>query len=279
MSLKTRTITGLTFGAVMIAGTIAHRYSCAGLYFLVGFLCLWEFSGLVLKQDSKPAYNSVRRVFSVLLGLVPALLIVNRITGSLPLIVDYSFVIPILLFSAFLFELFAASTKPFENIAYSMLGIVYIGIPTALLVSISLTDASGHKVILTILLMVWASDVFAYLLGSKIGKHKMFPRISPKKTWEGTFSGVIGAILTGVLCFYVFADVRFELWMWIVLGAVCTLFGILGDLVESMLKRSLGIKDSGTILPGHGGFLDRFDAFIFAVPFAAFVIEIMDGRF
>ncbi|MCH2046787.1 MAG: phosphatidate cytidylyltransferase, partial [Saprospiraceae bacterium] len=251
----------------------------ASLYFLVGIFCLWEFSGLVLKQDSKPIYNTIRRVFAVLLGIAPALLIINRMTATLPLIVDYSFWLFPLLFASFLFELFAASSKPFENIAFNMLGIVYIGIPTTLLVSMPLTDESGMLVILALILMVWASDVFAYLLGSKIGKHKMFPRISPKKTWEGTFSGVIGAMVTGVLCFYVFAEVRFSLTLWLVLGATCTIFGILGDLVESMLKRSLGIKDSGTILPGHGGFLDRFDAFIFAVPFAAFVIEIMDGRF
>lgn len=281
MSLKTRTITGLTFGAVMIAGTIVHPISCAALYFLVGLLCLWEYSGLVLKQDSTSGYNTTRRLFAVFLGLLPTLLVVNTMTGTLPLLVDYSFWFFPLLFASFLFELFAASSKPFENIAFSMLGIVYIGIPTTLLVSMPLTDASGTQVILAILLMVWASDVFAYLLGSKIGKHKMFPRISPKKTWEGTFSGVIGAILTGILCFYVFPDVRFELWMWIVLGAVCTIFGILGDLVESMLKRSLGIKDSGTILPGHGGFLDRFDAFIFAVPFAVFAMKVLfdDYRF
>ena len=115
--------------------------------------------------------------------------------------------------------------------------------------------------------MVWASDVFAYLLGSKIGKNKMFPRISPNKTWEGTLSGVLGAILVGYGCSLFFSTIELIFVHWIILASICTVFGILGDLVESMLKRSLGIKDSGNILPGHGGMLDRFDAFVLVIPF------------
>ena len=115
--------------------------------------------------------------------------------------------------------------------------------------------------------MTWANDVGAYFVGSKFGKTKLFPRISPKKTWEGSFGGVMMTFLTGwLLSLYI---IELNLKDWLILALIVSIFGSIGDLVESMLKRSVGVKDSGTILPGHGGFLDRFDAFIFLLPFAA----------
>ena len=115
--------------------------------------------------------------------------------------------------------------------------------------------------------MTWANDTGAYLIGSQIGRTKLFPRISPKKTWEGSAGGVLVTFLAGYLLSRIFSDI--SLVDWCVLAGIVSIFGSLGDLVESMLKRSLQIKDSGNLLPGHGGFLDRFDAFIFLLPFAA----------
>ena len=121
-----------------------------------------------------------------------------------------------------------------------------------------------------LLLLTWINDTAAYLVGSQIGKHKLFPRISPKKTWEGSIGGgVFTLILAGVLG-YIFEEQSVV--QWLILGVIVVIFGSIGDLIESMLKRSYNIKDSGTILPGHGGLLDRFDAFIFLVPFATVYI-------
>jgi phosphatidate cytidylyltransferase len=115
------------------------------------------------------------------------------------------------------------------------------------------------------LLILWLNDTGAYLIGSWIGKHKLFERISPKKTWEGSMGGAFMALLTSWGMALLVKGI--PLWQWISIGLIIVIFGTLGDLVESMLKRSLGIKDSGTILPGHGGILDRFDALLLAVPF------------
>ena len=126
--------------------------------------------------------------------------------------------------------------------------------------------------------MVWASDVAAYFGGRAFGKRKLFPRISPKKTWEGAISGLFGAMAAGLLIYLIYHNLNIfnllDLKDWLILGAITAVFGITGDLVESMLKRSVNIKDSGNLLPGHGGFLDRFDAFIFVIPFAYLYIAI-----
>jgi phosphatidate cytidylyltransferase len=116
-------------------------------------------------------------------------------------------------------------------------------------------------------LLTWSNDTWAYLIGSKIGKTPLLPRISPKKTWEGTISGFIGCVLTGILIHYTFNTKQLSLTDWLILGGIVGILGTIGDLIESMLKRSVGVKDSGSFMPGHGGFLDRFDAFLFVIPF------------
>ena len=113
--------------------------------------------------------------------------------------------------------------------------------------------------------ILWISDTGAYLVGSAIGKHRLFERISPKKSWEGSIGGAIFALGGAALCWYLFGDIL--LWQWFVLGLIIVIIGTLGDLVESLFKRSLGVKDSGSILPGHGGMLDRFDAVFISAPF------------
>ena len=272
MSLKTRTITGLTFGAVMISSCLYSPLSCTILFVLITILCLWELSGHVLTQDGTGMVNSIRQAAFVVVGSFFPITIALVYGLNWQLGAKLAFCFPVLAFAVFLFELFGKSAKPFDNLGFMSLGLLYIGMPFSLLLwicnaPIEALGGSGNQFILATLFMVWASDVFAYLLGSQIGRNKMFPRISPNKTWEGTLSGVGGAILTGYLCSLVFTDLSFDLPFWIGLAFICTIFGILGDLVESMLKRSLGIKDSGNLLPGHGGFLDRFDAFIFVIPF------------
>jgi len=275
MSFRTRLITGLTFAGTVAGLCLLHFWSCILMLFAAAFLCLWEFSGLILVQDSAAHHNALRRIWMLTLCMIPctyALLPAFGIEVTLEMLL----VLLPLIFCLFIFELFAKSEKPFANLAYVMLGIVYISIPYTLFIILctGLVGAgqAGHHFILAVLLMIWSGDTGAYMLGSKIGKHKMFPRISPKKTWEGTFSGVFSAMLVGVLCWLVFTNVALDWWQWVTVAAVCALFGVLGDLVESMMKRSLNIKDSGNILPGHGGFLDRFDSFMFVQPFVFFVM-------
>lgn len=276
MSFKQRAITGLTFVGVMIGVTLAHPIACAILFFLVAILCVYEFSGLILVQDGSNNINLSRRILAMTVGLyLPLIALILSLMDGLSSINLIIYGIPITLFlfsSLFLFELFGKSAQPFPNIGFSFLGMFYIGLPLSLVIGLSTGMPQGNLLVLSILFMIWAGDTGAYMLGSQIGKNKMFPRISPGKTWEGTMGGVASAIIVAVLCSLIFKDIALELWQWMILGTLCAVFGILGDLVESMLKRSLGIKDSGNILPGHGGFLDRFDSFIFVIPFIAIAL-------
>ena len=272
MSLKTRTVTGLAFGAVMIGGCLLDPVSCTILFLLITVLCLWELGGHLLTQDGTATVNWARTIGFISIGTYFPLIVALKYIGGYEEATKLVYLFPAIAFFMFLFELFGKSLKPFHNLGFLALGVLYIGLPFSLLIWICSSPIPqfggvGNQFVLAMLFMVWASDVFAYLLGSQIGKNKMFPRISPNKTWEGTLSGVAGAILTGYLCSLVFTSLSFPMPFWIGMACICTFFGILGDLVESMFKRSLGIKDSGTLLPGHGGFLDRFDAFVFVIPF------------
>ncbi len=122
------------------------------------------------------------------------------------------------------------------------------------------------------MLLLWASDSGAYFSGKTFGKHKLFPRISPGKTWEGWFGGTLAAILVGYILSRFFLDLNLPQWLGI--AVIVSIFGVLGDLIESLLKRSLQVKDSGTLIPGHGGILDRFDSLVFVVPFVVAFLKL-----
>jgi phosphatidate cytidylyltransferase len=267
--LTRRAITAALFVVVMLTGLFIGKMSFILLFAIITVLCLWEFLNMVLHHDTRRDW--IRIFIGLAFGLSPFLL---ASVMHLALVSDNRFVIITsvlffpLIFSAFIYELFTASEKPFQNVAYMVLGMVYIGAPFSLLNFIAFNgDKFNVWPIFGLLLLTWMNDTGAYLIGSKFGKTPLLPRISPKKTWEGTIGGV--AVTFGVG--YLFCAVTGELRLidWMVLSAIVAVFGSIGDLIESMLKRSLSIKDSGTLLPGHGGMLDRFDAFIFVLPFAA----------
>ncbi len=176
---------------------------------------------------------------------------------------------------SFILELFVKSETPLRNIASTLMGVLYVALPMSLMLYIPMM-LSGRgwmpAAFLFYLFIVWANDVFAYLVGVTIGKHRMCERISPKKSWEGFVGGVVGALGMGALGAYVVGG---SYGVWIGLAVVVAITGVLGDLVESMLKREAGIKDSGNIMPGHGGMLDRFDALLISAPFAFAYLVIM----
>ena len=149
----------------------------------------------------------------------------------------------------------------------TLIGIFYIVVPF-LLINLMRINNDSYWPVLSIFILTWTSDTFAYLVGRKFGKHRLFERISPKKSWEGFFGGMIFSVIAGLTIAYFTGG---DLFKYGIYGVVISTFGTLGDLVESMLKRSLKIKDSGTILPGHGGLLDRFDAVIFVIPIIYFL--------
>jgi phosphatidate cytidylyltransferase len=274
--------TAFIFAAIMAAGIFLNFYSFLGLFMVIAGLSLWEFYGLVLPEEPQ---KNVRKVYGTCAGLfVLGSFYLNKAILYADIAhASWINIIPVLafffIFALFIVELFLESTQPFQNIALVWLGLVYIVLPYCLLAGLVCTSGikSYHFIyrpalVFGLLLLVWSSDSFAYLIGSRIGKTKLFPRISPGKTWEGSAGGILGAVTAAFVLYYVF-PAELSLYTWLGLGLVAVVFGTLGDLIESMLKRSLNVKDSGNLMPGHGGMLDRFDAFMFFVPWAVLFLS------
>lgn len=268
--LLKRAFTALIFVLVMLGGLFGGRYSFALLFAIITVLCLWEYLSMVLDKNTRRDYW--RKLMGVGMGLVPVILAavvqLNLIDDPEDFIVISALLFSPFIFSAFIYELYTGSEQPFTNIAFIFLGMIYIGVPFALLDFIAFNGEHFYaNTVFGLLLLSWANDTGAYLVGSRLGKTRLFERISPKKTWEGTIGGMLITLLLSFVLHFIFHELR--LIDWLVLGTIVAIFGTLGDLVESMLKRSVRVKDSGKILPGHGGMLDRFDGFLFTLPFVA----------
>lgn len=268
--LATRASTAVLFVLVMIGGLFGGRLSFVLLFAVITAICLWEYLSMVLHRYTRRDFS--RMVLGVGFGLTPfmlaSILHMSTIQTSDQFVIFTAILFFPFIFMAFIYELFTRSANPFQNVGFIVLGMVYIGAPFALLDFIAFEGEKFNSwIVFGLLLLTWMNDTGAYLIGSKFGKHPLHARISPKKTWEGTMGGVVVTFLIAWLFCIVSGELRLRDWM--VLALIVSVFGSMGDLVESMLKRSVGVKDSGNLLPGHGGVLDRFDAFIFLLPFAA----------
>lgn len=172
-------------------------------------------------------------------------------------------------------QLYVRNDKPIRCLAISLMSQIYIGLP--LFTMTMLGKYVGLHFVLAIFLLIWINDTGAFVVGSLLGRHRLFERVSPKKSWEGFFGGLAFTLMTG--CFFAlwggnFWDVRWNVITWLIFALVITLFSTWGDLVESLMKRSLNIKDSGHLIPGHGGILDRIDSLLLVMP-AAFLFVII----
>ncbi len=168
--------------------------------------------------------------------------------------------------------------KPFTNIAFTFLGIIYVAVPFSLLhVCVLLDGIYSYQIVLGLMLIIWASDTGAYFAGTNFGKTKLFERVSPKKSWEGSIGGAITAGLMVLAISYFYRDLT--IWEWLIVGGITVITATYGDLVESLFKRSIAIKDSGTTIPGHGGFLDRFDGLLLSVPFILIYLVLLRNDF
>lgn len=260
--LLRRSLTGAAFGIVIIAGIIIDPLVFAIVFSGIQIMMLKEFYSITESEKIHP-----QKITGYILGVSLFASIFLYISGIVSLNLIFLF-IP-LPFIVFIFELYRKKENPITNIAFTLLGTIYISLPFSLL---SLLVFWGHPekqfypmLLLGVFLILWTYDSVAYLFGMLLGKHRLFERISPKKSWEGVIGGGIFAIIMGILNAVIFQSL--ELTSWIVIALIIIIFGTLGDLVESLIKRSLNIKDSGKILPGHGGVLDRFDSLLMAIPF------------
>ncbi len=266
-NLKLRILSAAIFLLIFVAGVFIHQIVFAVVFSVFMIVAIWEFYTLFEQKQIKP-HKIIATIFSVGLFIFTYLFVQNLIPPKLV------FILPALIFPIFAIELFKKS-KPLENIAYTFFGIIYIAVPFSLfnlLIFPEVTDNEyTSKIFAGFFMLIWSYDIGAYFVGSLMGKNLFFERISPKKTWEGTIGGGVVALATSVAIFYIF-DI-FKIYDWLILSAIVSFGAVFGDLVESMFKRTLKIKDTGKIMPGHGGILDRFDSAIFTVPF--FVIYII----
>ncbi|WP_018341903.1 phosphatidate cytidylyltransferase [Cytophaga aurantiaca] len=279
-NLLQRIITGVIGAAFMLIAIWFSFYSFAAVFFLVTILSSYEYHQLLTKSGIPN--NAPAGIAGSI--LVYTLFVLQALNFNLSPILIAA---PCLLFMVYmLIELFSTNEQPLARVAYTIFGIMYVAVPFGLLTLIPWAPiADGcvrwgvpnhfyqFEIVFAILFLIWANDVGAYFVGKSLGKHKLFERISPKKTWEGSIGGLVTAMIFTYLLSYFYGIYSIPVWMG--LCVIVVISGSLGDLVESMIKRTLNVKDSGTLLPGHGGFLDRFDALIFAIPFIYLYLSIV----
>lgn len=268
----TRAITGVLFVAIMVAGFI-QPLTMILLFALITGLALWEYTGLVNQVENV----TVNRFISTVAGVYFFIAIAGVNSGYIQ---TNAVFIPYLLTVVYLFvsELYARNTNAINDWAYTMLGQMYIALPLAMINVLAFRQSPDGLTAyyfllpLSVFVFLWINDTGAYCTGSLIGRHKLFPRISPGKTWEGSVGGgllvVVVAAVTGYWENRLMGMAGLSVAGWMGLGLVVVVFGTWGDLVESLFKRTLGVKDSGRLLPGHGGMLDRFDSSLMAIPAA-----------
>ena len=267
-----RTITGILFVAVVVCSFLRPQ-AMVLLFALITGLTIWEFTGLVNDREKV----TVNRLISTVAGVYFFFAVAGFSSDLTPSAVFIPYLVSIIYLMVA--ELYLKNEDPIHDWAYTMMAQLYIALPFSLLNTLAfhLTPqglVSYDAVLpLSVFVFLWMNDTGAYLCGSLLGKHKLFPRISPGKSWEGSIGGGILVIAIAVLVWYLTEQYQLnQLGLsaleWAGLGLTVVIFGTWGDLVESLFKRTLGIKDSGNILPGHGGMLDRFDSSLLAIPAA-----------
>ena len=267
-----RTITGVLFVAVLVCSFLRPQ-AMVLLFALITGLTIWEFTGLVNEREKV----TVNRLISTVAGVYFFLAVAGFSSDLTPSAVFIPYLVSIIYLMVA--ELYLKNEDPIHDWAYTMMAQLYIALPFSLLNTLAFHATPQGFVTydailpLSVFVFLWMNDTGAYLCGSLLGKHKLFPRISPGKSWEGSIGGGILVILVAVLVWYLTDQYQLNQFgltavEWAGLGLTVVVFGTWGDLVESLLKRTLGIKDSGNILPGHGGMLDRFDSSLLAIPAA-----------
>lgn len=262
-NLLTRTATGIVYVSLIMIALYSFSWLFFGVFTVVMCLILKELIAvLALKNHSilkLPIYIFSIALFTLACG--------NVCYGwNIP----YSFVAIPFILALCVWQLFQKTENPFESIVYSLFAVLYVALPFCLLIHIvggnnEVLPLSQLHVAAIMFIFIWSNDSFAYLWGVSLGRHKLFPRISPKKSVEGFVGGLISTV---ILAFFIaqWIETPLSAWQWVGAAVCIVLASTFGDLFESMLKRYAEVKDSGNLLPGHGGFLDRFDSVLFSIP-------------
>jgi phosphatidate cytidylyltransferase len=294
-TFKTRALTAILFVAIMLVGLLWNKWSFLALFSIIHFGCWFEYQKLVGLIDK--GYQSINpfHKYGVMIGGYGLMLFLTA-DWFLTETVSLHSIGWMLMLAGFLLvpvsELLFSKQFNIKYIAHSLFGLIYISLSWALLmhlrsgalwmphngddtftnISMLLAKISGYAVPLMIIGSIWINDTMAYIVGSLIGKTPL-SAISPKKTWEGTIGGIILAV--AVMWGLGYLSQSSSAWLWAVIALVAAVTGTIGDLLESKLKRLANVKDSGSFMPGHGGFLDRFDSLLLAVPFVWLLLKIL----
>ena len=280
-NLMVRTLSGLVLVAVFVGAVLGSQWSFGALLLLILVGGQTEFYKLARETGLSP-----QRWMGLAVGVLLFALnfivfrqfsrsVTDEAGGAVLYLLLY---IGLLLPTLFVCELFRRSATPLANLGATLLGVLYVAVPLSLLLYVPVLAGDGvwrPETVLCYIFIIWANDVFAYLVGMTFGRHRLCERLSPKKSWEGFFGGLAGDVVTGLAAAYAL-DANY--WVWGGLALVASLSGVAGDLVESMFKREAGVKDSGQVIPGHGGVLDRFDALLLSAPYV-FLYLLLVGRF
>jgi len=272
-NLTQRLITGILGSAAIIAGVSYSEWTYFAIFFIICLFTLLEFYNLV-GLDGLAPQKAFGTLCGVLIFCLSFFIEGHIVINGQPMPTTFYILIFPLISCIYMIKLYKKfERKPFTNIAFTFLGIFYVVVPFVLLNVIVFDEGVyNFEIILGSLLILWASDTGAYFAGTFFGKRKLFERISPKKSWEGFIGGAVLALI------FAYGSSQFlhtlTISQWIIVGVIIIVGGTFGDLIESLLKRSIEIKDSGDSLPGHGGFLDRFDGLLISAPFIAAYLEI-----
>ena len=267
MNFLIRTITALVYATVMLYCILKGGPWFVGLFGLCTILSTVEYIGLAnrYKQSDASRLWAAIAAFTFYAAIVG----LSVMPSSAILFLPFVFTLIVILVR----ELYYRKPSPISNWVQTLFPVIYLALPfglTSLLAYDAQGPGTGYSPVipLTLFVFIWCNDVGAYCTGCTIGKHKLFERISPKKTWEGSIGGAVFTMIAAFLLHHFLPDwySYMPLWVWIGMALVVVLFGTWGDLIESLMKREMGIKDSGKILPGHGGMLDRFDSALLAIP-------------
>lgn len=268
-NLLVRSITGALFVAAVVCSFL-NAMAMLLLFAIVTGLSIWEFTGLVNQQENV----NTNRFISTVAGVYFFFAVAGFCSELTPTAVFIPYLITVIYL--LIAELFAKNPQPVDTWAYTMLSQMWIAMPLSTINILAFPATNGEPAFsfvlpLSVFVFLWLNDAGAYCVGSLLGKHRLFPRISPKKSWEGSIGGAVLVLIAAVLIGSLLGNYEqtqniLTIPQWIGMGLVVVVFGTFGDLVESLFKRTLGIKDSGNILPGHGGMLDRFDSTLMAFP-------------
>lgn len=274
-NLFTRGITGIVYVCILLFGILYNKYSFVIVFGIILVLALDEFYRLIEQKTPHLISKLFNILFGVTIFLSAYLFLEERSILAFP--------ITSLMYLLFLFASTIVIKRPdiFNTIIYSVFGQLYITLPLCLLLLISYEYKLPNTIyyyafVLAIFVFIWVNDTFAFLTGITLGKHKLLERISPKKTIEGFIGGISFTVLAGVGFSFLF--IEYNIYFWIGFALIVSLFATLGDLFESLIKRTYKVKDSGTLIPGHGGILDRIDSLLIVVP-AIYVYLLITNSF